>query len=399
MSTKAQVKTQAKTLAAPRPVHVGQPPVAVSEREADRPAIATQLEGASRLGHSLGAISVRSAAPSQIQAKPLIQRQELPEEEEEEELQTKPANGVQRQGQGGGFRLEDETASRINRARGGGKSLDGALQEQMSETMGHDFSGVRVHTDAQADELNQQLSAKAFTTGQDIFFKRGAYDPASSSGQELVTHELTHVVQQSTGRVPGSSRGMTLRPAADAFEQEADAVPLQRQRAGEQRPGAGGGTSGGVSRAWVVQRRGTYVPLSISRAGNVTAIEEQEYGQAEEVGFTPITSCIGFFGRKGDSVIGLHLGKVDAGGNSVDQVREELGEAIGEVWQGEIESVFQVGMTNNWELDTKNKVWAAVGYVGLGEDTDHEGNKYNARVKNGRLRVTWDNQAWEEPEM
>jgi hypothetical protein len=66
----------------------------------------------------------------------------------------------------------------------------------MGKAMGADFSGVRVHTDSQSDELNQSIQAKAFTTGQDVFFRRGAYDPGSRGGQELIAHELTHVVQQ-----------------------------------------------------------------------------------------------------------------------------------------------------------------------------------------------------------
>jgi hypothetical protein len=130
---------------------------------------------------------------------------------------------LQRQGGEEGFTLDEETAGRINQARGSGQALDSSIQKQMGESMGHDFSGVRVHTSAEAHDLNQQLSAKAFTTGQDIFFRQGSYDPGSSGGQELIAHELTHVVQQSSGLVSGGGR-MTVRPAGDAYEQEADAI-------------------------------------------------------------------------------------------------------------------------------------------------------------------------------
>jgi Domain of unknown function (DUF4157)/ADP-ribosyltransferase exoenzyme len=75
------------------------------------------------------------------------------------------------------------------------------LQEKMSQAMGADFSGVKVHTDSQSDQLNQSIQAKAFTTGQDVFFRQGAFDPSSRSGQELLAHELTHVVQQNGGNV------------------------------------------------------------------------------------------------------------------------------------------------------------------------------------------------------
>jgi hypothetical protein len=133
---------------------------------------------------------------------------------------------AQRSGGDGGFDLDDETANRIDQARGGGQALDEGVQRQMSETLGHDFSGVRVHNSPEADNLNQQLSAKAFTTGQDIFFKQGEYNPGSSSGQELIAHELTHVVQQSSGLVSSGS-GMRVNPPGDAYEQEADSVAKQ----------------------------------------------------------------------------------------------------------------------------------------------------------------------------
>lgn len=119
--------------------------------------------------------------------------------------------------------LDDETAGRINGARGGGQALDESVQTQMGQAMGRDFGGVRVHTSSESDGLNQQLGAKAFTTGQDIFFREGAYDPHSGDGQELIAHELTHVVQQSSGAV-GSGGRMMVNAPDDAYEQEADSV-------------------------------------------------------------------------------------------------------------------------------------------------------------------------------
>ncbi|MCU0484582.1 MAG: DUF4157 domain-containing protein [Anaerolineales bacterium] len=146
---------------------------------------------------------------------------------------------VQRSGDGA-FELDDDTASRINQQRGGGQSLDAGVQRQMGSAMGHDFSGVRVHTSSDAHHLNEQVGAVAFTTGSDIFFRQGAYSPGSSSGQELLAHELTHVVQQSSGAVPGGGK-MTVNAPDDSFEQEADAVakaalsqPVQRQELEEE---------------------------------------------------------------------------------------------------------------------------------------------------------------------
>jgi hypothetical protein len=130
---------------------------------------------------------------------------------------------AQRSGDGA-FALDDETAGAISRERGGGKSLDPGVQEGMGQSMGHDFGGVRVHTSPEADALSRQLHARAFTTGQDIFFREGTYNPASSDGQKLIAHELTHVVQQSGGGTGASLGRMTVHGPNDSFEQEADSV-------------------------------------------------------------------------------------------------------------------------------------------------------------------------------
>lgn len=131
---------------------------------------------------------------------------------------------AQRSGDDGSFDLDNDTAGRINRSRGSGQALDGTVQKQMTQSMGQDFSGVRVHTGSESHQLNEQLNAKAFTTGSDIFFREGAYNPQSSSGQELIAHELTHVVQQSSGAVGGGGGAMRVNAPGDRFEQEADAV-------------------------------------------------------------------------------------------------------------------------------------------------------------------------------
>jgi hypothetical protein len=95
----------------------------------------------------------------------------------------------------------EELESSIQQAKGSGQSLDPNLQAKMGQAMGADFSGVKVHTDSQSDQLNQSIQAKAFTTGKDVFFRQGAYEPNSRGGQELIAHELTHVVQQGGGDV------------------------------------------------------------------------------------------------------------------------------------------------------------------------------------------------------
>jgi hypothetical protein len=136
----------------------------------------------------------------ELQMKPLdistLQRQEAPEEEEE--LQMKPM--VQRQANGGMAATADLETS-INQSRGGGQPLGDNIRKPMEQAFGADFGGVKVHTDTQSDHLNRSIQARAFTTGQDIFFRQGEYNPGSPGGQELLAHELTHVVQQNGAKV------------------------------------------------------------------------------------------------------------------------------------------------------------------------------------------------------
>lgn len=62
--------------------------------------------------------------------------------------------------------------------------------------LGYDFTGVRVHSDARASESARALNAFAYTVGRDIVFAEGQYQPATTSGRQLIAHELAHVVQQ-----------------------------------------------------------------------------------------------------------------------------------------------------------------------------------------------------------
>ncbi|MFB2881324.1 DUF4157 domain-containing protein [Floridanema aerugineum] len=135
----------------------------------------------------------------EVQAKPEISALQRMEEPKEEDIQAKL---IQKQGDAiGGGEASTDLDTAINSARGGGQPLEAGLQRSMGQAMGADFSGVKVHTDAQADQLNRSVQARAFTTGQDVFFRQGEYNPGSRGGQELIAHELTHVVQQNGGAV------------------------------------------------------------------------------------------------------------------------------------------------------------------------------------------------------
>lgn len=130
--------------------------------------------------------------------------------------------GVQRAGATSAQQLDESVARAIEDRRGRGRPLEDATRTDMEQSLGHDLSGVRVHTDSDAHSLNEAVGARAFTTGSDVFFKSGTYDPGSSSGRELLAHELTHVVQQRSG-TSGLDAGQVSHPS-DSAEVEAAQV-------------------------------------------------------------------------------------------------------------------------------------------------------------------------------
>ncbi|MGB5635306.1 MAG: DUF4157 domain-containing protein, partial [Waterburya sp.] len=108
----------------------------------------------------------------------------------------------------------------IQGVRGQGQPLGDEVREPMEQAFGSDFSGVRVHANAQSDQLNKSIQARAFTTGQDIFFRQGEYQLGSRGGQELLAHELTHVVQQTGAISPKTTSEQPTIGQLDKFRNE-----------------------------------------------------------------------------------------------------------------------------------------------------------------------------------
>ncbi len=131
-------------------------------------------------------------------------------------------------------------------ATGVGARLPEAVQAKMERALGADFSSVRVHEGAYV----ARAGAQAWTRGSDVHFAPGRYDPHGRAGQELLGHELAHVVQQAQGRVAPVAQGKGLAVNADAaLEQEADRLGAEAARC-EEPPAAGMGTrTGTVARA------------------------------------------------------------------------------------------------------------------------------------------------------
>jgi hypothetical protein len=148
-----------------------------------------------------------------------------------------------------GGEVSADLEQRIDRARGSGSPLDSGVRGGMEAAFGADFGGVCVHTGAEAHSLNRAVSARAFTTGSDVFFASGEYAPGTSAGQELIAHELTHVVQQ-TGGVQAK---LAVGASDDLYEREADTIARTVVR------GESAAATGRVDRAGI-QRQATSNP-------------------------------------------------------------------------------------------------------------------------------------------
>jgi hypothetical protein len=118
-------------------------------------------------------------------------------EEEEEEIQTQVEEEEELQMKGANDAVaSNSTEHALQSTKGGGRPLDSNVRLEMETGFGTDFSGVRVHTDSTSVQMNKDLGARAFTSGNDIYFNEGKYAPTSHNGKKLLAHELTHTVQQ-----------------------------------------------------------------------------------------------------------------------------------------------------------------------------------------------------------
>jgi hypothetical protein len=114
---------------------------------------------------------------------------EIEGESESKQVQTKENNGQKPQ-------INPDIEKNINALDGKGSPLPDSTRNYFEPRFGANFSQVRVHIGTQSAETAKALNAKAFTTGNNIFFGQGQFTPNSNEGQKLIGHELTHVVQQ-----------------------------------------------------------------------------------------------------------------------------------------------------------------------------------------------------------
>jgi hypothetical protein len=180
------------------------------EREADQVAEAVT-------SGSAGPVSVRGAASRSVS--------QLACTECQEDEAGMPGGGkrvVEDDTLGGGKRTQETVAragSGAERAAalgglGDGQPLPAAERHFFERRFGFDFRNVRIHHDTRADDAAAALGARAFTRGSDIGFAAGEFSPGTSGGRRLLAHELTHVVQQSTGATEAIQRDLATPPPA-----------------------------------------------------------------------------------------------------------------------------------------------------------------------------------------
>ncbi|WP_164479156.1 DUF4157 domain-containing protein [Nakamurella antarctica] len=121
-----------------------------------------------------------------------------------------------------GGALDSDLSSRIISRKGGGRALDGPLRQRLESGFNQSLSGVRVHTDSAAAALSRSVSARAFTTGKDIFFGAGEYSPETPAGERVLAHEIAHTMQNSDGigRLFGSKKTPAEIEAAETKKKE-----------------------------------------------------------------------------------------------------------------------------------------------------------------------------------
>ncbi len=113
--------------------------------------------------------------------------------EKEEKVQMMPE--IQ-SAKGEGMEASENVTQNIMQSKGQGRTMEKSMQDELGQKMGGNFSKVSIHTDNNAIQMANEVGAKAFTHGNDIYFNEGQYNPNTAGGKHLLAHELTHVMQQ-----------------------------------------------------------------------------------------------------------------------------------------------------------------------------------------------------------
>jgi len=137
-------------------------------------------------------------------------------EEEDEKVQAKNEDEELQK------KATSENEKKQSGSSGTKTNLPDDVKSKMESSFGTDFSGVNIHTNS---DQATYMGALAYTQGSDVHFAPGQYNPSSQKGQELIGHELTHVMQQRQGRVKPEKQGKGMNINSNpALENEADVM-------------------------------------------------------------------------------------------------------------------------------------------------------------------------------
>lgn len=128
-----------------------------------------------------------------------IQKKEDPKEEEKVMKKEEKKEEPNLQRKESGTSSQANPGNYISSLNGKGNHLPADTNTFFSTRIGYDFSDVKVHTGKEAANSAKALNAKAYTIGNDIVFNEGQLNTETTEGKKLMAHELTHVVQQSSG--------------------------------------------------------------------------------------------------------------------------------------------------------------------------------------------------------
>gem|GEM_PF-6416264 len=141
------------------------------------------------------------------------------------------------------------------------------MRAQFATSLGMDLDAVRVHEGTDAANAATAVRARAYTTGNDIYFGKGEYRPDSAAGRELLAHEVAHTVQQSDGAVSGRQNKLEVSSPDDRLEVEAD-MAAAAMIAGQPAQ-VTGGVGAGIQRV-VTSEGGLQIHTQIRQTNNST---------------------------------------------------------------------------------------------------------------------------------
>lgn len=246
----------------------------------------------------------------------------------------------------------DGLARRLDGRRGMGDPLGAATRAFLEPRLGADLIAVRIHTDTGAQELTEAVSATAFASGNELYFRHGTYDPHSHAGLRLLAHEVTHVMQQSAGPVAGTpvEGGVSVSDPSDEFEREADRVaddvmampaidvaadaPLEATNAGDggvavQREEDDDSWLGGLGS--LVESAGSAV---VSGAGSVL---DAGAGVVSDVGSSVASGAGALWDAGSSAALSAASGAGalwDAGSSAVSDAESAVGNVASQAWSG-----------------------------------------------------------------